>query len=89
MAAIDMIFHPISALFLFPVMLVLVVAGRRYRTAQGKAVVSSAIEGAVFALFGLTRLPASYLDVLVWCKAMPASGADRSTNDDRWRVRRE
>jgi hypothetical protein len=34
-------------------MMLLVVAGRRYRSKQAKAVVSNAIEGAVFALFGL------------------------------------
>ncbi len=48
-----MIFHPFSALLLFPVMILLVLLGRRYRRTHATAVVSTAIEGAVFALFGL------------------------------------
>jgi hypothetical protein len=41
------------AILLFPVMVVLVVAGRRYRGSDPEAGTSNAIEGAVFALFGL------------------------------------
>lgn len=48
-----MVFHPISAIFLFPVMVVLVVMGRRFRGTHPALHVSSAVEGAVFALFGL------------------------------------
>jgi hypothetical protein len=44
---------PITAFLLFPLMVVLLQAGRRIRTKHTKAAVSSAIEGAVFALFGL------------------------------------
>ena len=45
--------HPISALFLFPVMLLLLELGRRYRLRHKTPSESTAIEGAIFALFGL------------------------------------
>lgn len=48
-----MTFHPISALLLFPLMIALVLLGRRYRATHPAPVISSAIEAAVFALFGL------------------------------------
>lgn len=48
-----MIFAPIITVILFPIMVVLVIAGRRYRKTVSDASTSSAIEGAVFALFGL------------------------------------
>jgi FtsH-binding integral membrane protein len=46
-------FTPISALVLFPVMLVLLDLGHRFRLRHERLSESSAIEGAVFALFGL------------------------------------
>ena len=48
-----MVFHPLSAILLFPIMLVLVLLGRRFRRTHAILCVSSAVEGAVFALFGL------------------------------------
>jgi hypothetical protein len=48
-----MTFHPISALFLLPAMLLLLELGRRFRLRQKAAQESTAIEGAIFALFGL------------------------------------
>jgi hypothetical protein len=45
--------HPISALFLFPVMLLLLELGRRYRLRHKTPSESTAIESAIFALFGL------------------------------------
>ena len=48
-----MTFTPITALLLFPLMVGLLQLGRRIRTRQTSAAVNSAIEGAVFALFGL------------------------------------
>ena len=48
-----MVFHPIAAFFLFPIMIVLVQLGRRFRGTHPAVCVSSAVEGAVFALFGL------------------------------------
>ena len=46
-------FPPISALFLLPAMLLLLDLGRRYRLRHERLSENSAIEGAVFALFGL------------------------------------
>jgi hypothetical protein len=46
-------FHPMSALLLFPAMIVLLEAGRRLRRRHGAVEGSSAIEGAIFGLFGL------------------------------------
>jgi hypothetical protein len=46
-------FPPATALFLFPVMIVLLEAGRRVRRGRPATEGSSAIEGAVFGLFGL------------------------------------
>jgi hypothetical protein len=46
-------FHPISALFLLPAMLLLLELGRRFRTHYEDPSDSRAIEGAIFALFGL------------------------------------
>jgi hypothetical protein len=48
-----MTFHPISAFFMLPLMLVLLELGRRFRSRQKAFSESTAIEGAVFALFGL------------------------------------
>jgi hypothetical protein len=48
-----MSFSPLIALFLFPAMLALLVLGRRFRRRQAKAEGNTAIESAVFALFGL------------------------------------
>lgn len=48
-----MIFHPISAFFVFPFMLLLLELGRRFRLYHKKPTESAAIEGAIFALFGL------------------------------------
>jgi hypothetical protein len=46
-------FHPTSALLLFPAMILLLELGRRLRRRRGGAEGSSAIEGAIFGLFGL------------------------------------
>ena len=48
-----MIFNPISALFVLPVMLILIELGRRFRIKHKAPQESTAIENAVFALFGL------------------------------------
>ncbi len=48
-----MSFTPLSALFLFPAMIVLLELGRRFRIHRNVEAKSSAIESAVFALFGL------------------------------------
>ena len=48
-----MIFHPISAFFVLPIMLLLLEPGRRFRIRHKAPVESTAIENAVFALFGL------------------------------------
>jgi hypothetical protein len=49
-----MTFHPIGAFFMLPLMVVLVELGRRFRNRQKAPSESAAIEGAVFALFGLS-----------------------------------
>lgn len=46
-------FPPVTALLLFPVMILLLEAGRRLRSRRANAEGSSAVEGAVFGLFGL------------------------------------
>src|SRR5882757_5986377 len=46
-------FHPNSAFLLLPAMVLLLEVGRRLRRQRGEAIVSSAIEGAIFGLFGL------------------------------------
>ena len=48
-----MTFHPISAFFVLPIMLVLIEAGRRFRLVHRAPLDKNAIEGAIFALFGL------------------------------------
>jgi hypothetical protein len=48
-----MTFNPSSAFLLLPAMIVLLEVGRRLRRQHADAVVSSAIEGAIFGLFGL------------------------------------
>lgn len=48
-----MIFPPYLALLLFPAMLLLLELGRRFRLSRKHPVQSNAVEGAVFALFGL------------------------------------
>ncbi|MDW5267104.1 MULTISPECIES: hypothetical protein [Acidobacteriaceae] len=48
-----MIFPPPLALLLFPAMLLLLELGRRFRASRKHPVQSNAVEGAVFALFGL------------------------------------
>ena len=48
-----MTFHPTMALLLFPAMILLLELGRRLRRSGGTATGSSAIEGAIFGLFGL------------------------------------
>jgi hypothetical protein len=48
-----MTFTPLTALLLFPAMIVLLQVGRRIRSSRANASANSAIEGAVFALFGL------------------------------------
>lgn len=48
-----MIFPPGLALLLFPAMLLLLELGRRFRLRHKRASESTAIEGAIFALFGL------------------------------------
>jgi hypothetical protein len=50
-----MTFHPASALFLLPAMLVLIELGYRLRLRYKTVTHSSAIEGAVFGLFVLWR----------------------------------
>jgi hypothetical protein len=46
-------FHPTSAFLLFPAMILLLELGRRLRRRRAAADSSSAIEGAIFGLFGL------------------------------------
>jgi hypothetical protein len=46
-------FHPTSAFLLFPAMILLLALGRRLRRREDTAAGSSAIEGAIFGLFGL------------------------------------
>jgi hypothetical protein len=48
-----MTFHPVSAIFVLPVMLLLLEVGRRFRLRHKSPAESTAIEGAIFALFGL------------------------------------
>ncbi|HEX3967733.1 MAG TPA: hypothetical protein VHW70_07190 [Edaphobacter sp.] len=48
-----MTFHPISAIFVLPAMLLLLEAGRRCRLFHKAPAESTAIESAIFALFGL------------------------------------
>jgi hypothetical protein len=48
-----MTFNPISAFFVLPVMLVLIELGRRFRIRHKAPQESTAIESAIFALFGL------------------------------------
>jgi hypothetical protein len=48
-----MTFYPISAFILLPTMIILLEAGRRLRKRRVEAEESSAIEGAIFGLFGL------------------------------------
>jgi hypothetical protein len=48
-----MTFHPISAFFVHPLILVLLELGRRFRNRQKAPSESPATEGADFALFGL------------------------------------
>jgi hypothetical protein len=48
-----MVFHPVTALFLLPVMLLLLELGRRFRTRHKSPSESTAVEGAIFGLFGL------------------------------------
>jgi hypothetical protein len=48
-----MSFPPTSALLLFPAMVLLLELGRRLRRRRGAVEGSSAIEGAIFGLFGL------------------------------------
>jgi hypothetical protein len=48
-----MVFNPISAFFVLPVMLVLIELGRRFRIKHKAPQESTAIEGAIFGLFGL------------------------------------
>src|SRR5260370_1874261 len=48
-----MVFNPISAFFVLPVMLVLIELGGRFRIKHKAAQESTAIEGAIFGLFGL------------------------------------
>jgi hypothetical protein len=48
-----MAFNPISAFFVLPVMLVLIELGRRFRIRHKAPQESTAIESAIFALFGL------------------------------------
>jgi hypothetical protein len=48
-----MTFHPITALFLLPAMLLLLELGRRFRLRDNAASESTTIVGAIFALFGL------------------------------------
>jgi hypothetical protein len=48
-----MTFHPITALFLLPAMLLLLEFGRRFRITHEPSTESAVIESAIFALFGL------------------------------------
>jgi hypothetical protein len=48
-----MTFYPISAFVLLPAMIILLEVGRRLRKRHGESEGSSAIEGAIFGLFGL------------------------------------
>lgn len=48
-----MIFPPALAFLLFPAMLILLELGRRFRLSRKGPVQSNAVEGAIFALFGL------------------------------------
>jgi hypothetical protein len=48
-----MTFTPLTALLLLPAMVVLLQLGRRIRRSHAKSATNSAIEGALFALFGL------------------------------------
>jgi hypothetical protein len=50
---VPMTFRPISALLLFPAMVILFEVGRRFRVRQKIDLTSATVEGAVFALFGL------------------------------------
>jgi len=49
----SMTFHPVSAIFVLPAMLLLLEVGRRFRLRHKSPAESGAIEGAIFALFGL------------------------------------
>jgi hypothetical protein len=48
-----MTFHPASAIFVLPIMLVLIETGRRFRINHKAPLESPSIENAIFALFGL------------------------------------
>ena len=48
-----MTFHPVSAIFVLPAMLLLLEMGRRFRVLHKSPAESTAIEGAIFGLFGL------------------------------------
>ncbi len=48
-----MTFYPATALLLFPLMIIMLLLGRRLRRKHFDAAISSPTEGAVFALFGL------------------------------------
>lgn len=48
-----MTFHPVSAIFVLPAMLLLLELGRRFRILHKSPAESGAIESAIFALFGL------------------------------------
>jgi hypothetical protein len=48
-----MTFHPASAFLVFPLMLLLLEAGRRFRIHHKELTESAVVEGAVFGLFGL------------------------------------
>lgn len=48
-----MTFYPVTALLLFPLMIVMLLFGRRLRDKHSNAITSTPTEGAVFALFGL------------------------------------
>ena len=49
----SMTFHPVSAIFVLPAMLLLLEVGRRFRILHKSPAESGAIESAIFALFGL------------------------------------
>ena len=49
----SMTFYPVTALLIFPLMIVMVLLGRRLRDKHSDAIISPPTEGAVFALFGL------------------------------------